>query len=322
MAHKSPDPDLFYSLYTGIFKPQMTRLAIQIDLFSMLDDGPLSCAELAETCQCHPQGLQSLLDYLVAVQLLSCIQGKYSNTPTSAAFLNRRRKSFAGDWFMVETSPAVWDGFLQALRYGQPAYPIIPFEQDAWLESYRTPRLESSLEMWHAAGIDPMLNQPIRILDIACGCGIKSFALLQTNPSARVVCIDRPEVLDVSTCLAGRMGVRTRSSFRKGDLSTISLGSSEFNAALLGQITYYLTPDQNLDLFDRIFTALLPGGLLLIDAAMRMEQPEEASSMIDFLTWASSGGGAYPFDAYKRWLLASGYQMVEQIGSTWLKAVK
>ena len=97
--------------------------------------------------------------------------------------------------------------------------------QDAWLESYSLTRVAKSLEMWRAAGIKPDDSKPIRGLDIACGCAIKSFALAQTSPKIHVTCLDSPAVLDVARDLAERMGIASRVTLLPADLSTADLAT-------------------------------------------------------------------------------------------------
>ncbi len=65
-----PDPDLVGDLFWGIFKPQFIRLALEIDLFSPLAAGPATAKTVAQACQCHPVGIQALLDYCCSLHIL------------------------------------------------------------------------------------------------------------------------------------------------------------------------------------------------------------------------------------------------------------
>jgi hypothetical protein len=49
-ASKSPNPGLIYDLDTGIFRPQVIRLALQVDVFTPLADGPADAATVASAC--------------------------------------------------------------------------------------------------------------------------------------------------------------------------------------------------------------------------------------------------------------------------------
>ena len=66
----TPDPNLVYSLYTGIAKPQIIRLSLLLDVYTPLLAGPLTVGEVAAKCECDEEGFQFLLDYLRSVDVL------------------------------------------------------------------------------------------------------------------------------------------------------------------------------------------------------------------------------------------------------------
>ena len=73
--------------------------------------------------------------------------------------------------------------------------------------------------------------------------------------------------------VAERLGILAQTTFKPGDIQETDLGAEPFDFVFLGQITYSLTLTENLDLFSRVFGALAPGGILVIDAIMRTEYP-------------------------------------------------
>jgi ubiquinone/menaquinone biosynthesis C-methylase UbiE len=209
---------------------------------------------------------------------------------------------------------------LNSIRTGQPCSLNENFVQDAWLESYSQTRIPKSLEMWQAAGVST--DKPLRLLDLACGCAIKSFALAQASPNVRVTCLDSADVLEVARDLAARMDISSRVTFLPADLLTADLGVSLFDLALVGQITHYLTPDQNRDLFRRIYAALKEHATLIIDCPMSKATPDESSAFLSLFLWANSGGMAHSFETYREWLDEVGFRTVTQLSERWLAAGK
>lgn len=317
-----PDPDLIYGLYTGVFKPQVIRLALRLDVFTPLASGARTAAEVAAGCQASPVGVAHLLNYLQAIGLLEGDTGAYRLSPSAATFLVRGEKSYAGDLILAFTGLDNWDRMLSAVRTGQPELLVEYFEQDAWLESYSSWRREKSLEMWRAAGCLPAPPSGLRLLDIACGCAIKSFSLAQTSPQVSVSCLDRAEVLVVAQDLAHRWGLDGQTRFLPADLNQADLGTAQYDGCLLGQITHYLTPQQNQSLFGRIHAALVAAGFLLLDVPMTSDQLDEDVSFLSLILWANSGGQAYRSADYQAWMCAAGFRSVEQLDSRWLKAVR
>jgi len=223
------NPDLVYDLFWGIFKPQFIRLALQLDVFTPLAAGSTSAEQVAESCHCDTLGIKSLLDYLCSLQVLECHGNIYALTPTAATFLVKGRKAYVGDMILHYTDKALFDNIQQSLRSGKPSSLGENFVQDAWLESYLPWRIPKSLEMWQAAGIKTEHRESLRILDIACGCAIKSLALAQASPNVRVTCLDTADVLVVARDLAERMGVESQVVFKPANLLDTDFGQDLYN---------------------------------------------------------------------------------------------
>lgn len=321
-SSSAPDPDLVYSLYTGGFKAQLVRIALLLDVFSPLAAGAADAQTIARSCGCEATELTALLDYLCSLHLLDRQANTYALTPTAATFLVPGRQSYAGGWVLADTDPNLWNGVLQAMRSGQPYAAEFPYEQDAWLESYSPSRVSQSLDMWKDAGIEAGKRPGLRVLDLACGCAIKSFVLARADPTVHITCQDRAQVLEVARALGDRLGILSQVAFLPGDLLSMDLGKAAYDAALLGQITYSLTPDKNANVVRRVYEALAPGGTLVIDAIMASEPPTENASLMNVLVRAVSGGAAYPFDQYRRWLEEAGFTQVTQHSEYWLSAVR
>ncbi len=318
-----PEGDHIYDLYTGAYKPHIIRVALALDVFSPLSAAPAGYETVAQVCHCNPEGICRLLDYLVGLKVLAKQGGQYSLLPDAATFLVRGQKAYAGDLIMHFTGTAPWDGLQESIRDGQPRLMDyeIDFAQDAWIESYRTERIPSSLEMWAKAGIVPDGSTYLRVLDIACGCAIKSFVLAQKSTGVQVTCLDQPLVLESDRDLAVRWDVLPQIKWMPDNLLTADLGEAQFDACLLGQVSHYLTEQQDINLFRRICRSLVPGGKLVLDVPMGNEQPDEASSFLSLILWANSGGRAYTFEEYRSWLQDAGFLTVHQLSPRLLLAV-
>ena len=319
-----PNSDPIYGLYGGGFFGQFTRLALLLDVFTPLSSGPKSAADVALSCQANPDGIRALLNYLNSMNVINYAPktDTFSLAQTAAAFLVRDEKTYAGDWVLANTDPVLWDKMLQTLRTGTSAGYALPWAQDAWLESYSPSRIEYSLELWRTVGIKVGQDQPFRILDLACGCGIKTLAFAQANESVQVTCVDSESVLEVARDLASRFEISENTTFMPADILSADFDTEHYHAALLGLITYILTPEQNINVFNRAFRALLPGGKLVIDAIMSTDQPAEWASRATMLMRTWNGGAAHSFDEYRTWLKQVGFSEVIQHNEQLLSAIK
>jgi 16S rRNA G1207 methylase RsmC len=80
--------------------------------------------------------------------------------------------------------------------------------------------------MWQSANLRPNPDSPLHILDLACGCAIKSVSLAQLSPSVHVTCLDTNAVLEVARTLAERMEVLRQVQFWPANLLTVILGKA------------------------------------------------------------------------------------------------
>jgi trans-aconitate methyltransferase len=319
-----PNSNQIYGLYGGGFSGQFTRLALILDVFTPLKSGPANAEYVSTSCQTSVDGIRPLLDYLSSMKVLEYNSGNqtFALTQTAATFLVRGEKAFAGDWVLANTDPVLWDKMLQTIQSGKSAGYSLPWAQDAWLESYSSSRVAYSLELWRTVGVEASSDQPLRILDLACGCGIKTLALAQANPTVEVTCVDSDDVLDVARNLAARYEITEKTTFLPADILADDLGTETYQAALLGLITYILTAEQNSNVFRRVFQALQPGGTLVIDAIMDSDQPVEWASRATLLMNTWNGGAAHSFSDYRTWLEGVGFSKVIQHNEQLLSAIK
>ena len=120
----------------------------------------------------------------------------------------------------------------------------------------------------------------------------------------------------------GGTGLPVEAGFISGDIFTIDMEEGQYDAALLGQITHYFTPEQNIALFKRVHASLVPTGVLVIDAPMTLDKSDEWGSFGSFFIWATSAGKAYSFTEYRSWLEVARFTGVRQLGIEWLSARK
>lgn len=306
------DPNMIYDMYGSGFPANVLRVALQLDLFTPLSGGPADAGTVASAVGAHPGGTRALLDYLVSAGLLGHDAAKYEITDVAATFLLPGRPTYAGDFILQHSSPVVWDAVLDALRGRRPVRTDFAWEQDAWLESYRSDRPAASREMWNAAGVTAVDERQLRVLDLGSGCAVKSL-VLAVDYSARVTAVDSSAVLTVARDLARRLGVEKEIDLVPGDALTVDLATSAYDAALVGQLTYYLDPPTNTSLFRRVREALVPGGRLVIDAIMLADDPSRWASTVTLLSLGTADGTAHSFVDYQSWLMAAGFRDIRQL---------
>lgn len=127
-------------------------------------------------------------------------------------------------------------------------------------------------------------------------------------------------MLSAARDLAERMGLDAQAEFVEADLLTADFGSERYDLCLLGQVTHYLTAEQNQELFWRVHRALRPGGTLVLDVPMTGTQLSEWTQIISLLLWANGGGGTHAFEEYCGWLASAGFEQARGLSDRWLAA--
>src|SRR5438874_8651153 len=115
-------PDAIMQLGFAFWGSKTLLSAIELGLFTLLGDGPMSAEALTTRLKLHPRSVRDFLDALVALGQLERHDALYSNTPAGALFLDRRKPTYVGG--MLEMANArlypFWGSLTEGLKTGQP----------------------------------------------------------------------------------------------------------------------------------------------------------------------------------------------------------
>src|SRR5580700_8722292 len=122
MQNNPITPDTIMQLGFAFWGSKTLLSAVELGLFTLLTDGPLSAQVLMERLKLHPRSVRDFLDALVALGQLERHGDLYSNTPAGALFLDRRKPTYVGG--MLEMANArlypFWGALTEGLRTGEP----------------------------------------------------------------------------------------------------------------------------------------------------------------------------------------------------------
>lgn len=145
----------------------------------------------------------------------------------------------------------------------------------------------SNLETGQAAAMDSPLHMELlteaaavttpdaeRVLDIGCGAGNYTLRLLQRLPGLEVTLVDlsRP-MLERAAERVGAVTDRPIQTIR-GDIRAVDLGERRYDIAMAAQCLHHLRGDAEwLDVFERVFFSLRPGGSFWIADSLEHDHP-------------------------------------------------
>ncbi len=246
--------------------------ALEIGLFDAIADGAGMIEDIADVSGCHSRPLAVVLDALTAQGFLDKTDESYRLTPVTMTYLARSSASYYGRSCRDLTlSGDIAMRLTETVRSGRSSPPPSAGGGDLWAADFAPSLTLWPLEaaeartMWRRLTAEHPLPQGTRILDVACGAGVDTLALLQDDPLARATAMDlHPEVLETTREIARRMGVEERVELRTGDVLTSDFGRAAYDVILFSSILYFFDRGRVVDVFRRAHAALQDGGVLLV----------------------------------------------------------
>src|SRR6266516_591615 len=320
----------------------LSRLSI---LPAPLFDTPLSAGiakALAEKLDCHPQGLQLLLQLLVSAGYLRYRSGKYRNTrmaqrwPTSTSPV-----SIAPYIIHSPDIVAIWDHLPEVIHTNAQAMRM-PYEEDA-----SAPEMQKLLAR-HYAGLASLATalggeiinrvtvptEMTRLLDVGGSHAGYSVLFCRKYPRLRATIMDIQPGIEAGQRTAKFTKMEERMDFVCADIVQDDfprLFAEPFDVALYFHIAHLLQPEVNAALLAKVAQTLKPGGVLVfVDQVTDQTHGSRlASLMVQFmaLTMTTVGGTCYPFPIVEAWLVNAGMGQVRSHrlitpGATLITAVR
>jgi len=302
MNHQ-PTPERVLRLINGYWVTGIIGVAATYSLFSHLDDGADTAAELAARAGISERGAQSLLDGLVSGGLVELHKGRYRNTPEASTYLVEGRPTSLSSFAKLKLKQmGALAGLPDVVRAGGPVTDPATEVADNphWEEivpaiaGQSVPAATIAAEVTGLAGAGE-----ISILDVGGGSGIYSAIWLAANPAARSTQIDWAPINAIARRLLDARGVADRFTCIDGDFHSTDFGTAKYDVALYSHIAHQEGPADNVEVFTRLRRCLRPGGALVI---------------CDYVVDDDRGGPAFPL------IFASEMLLKSKQGSTWRRA--
>lgn len=241
----------------------------ELGVFRLLADGPRDLGTLHEEIGGSEETLRAVLDAAAGLELLSKEDGAYG---VSDAFLASMG---------IEDSPAYlgeWIAFLHALatpllkldeavRTGEP--PGALFE-DMSADNLPAKRMTRAMDAYsRTRGVELATRLDYSgvetLLDIGCGPGTYSLAIIERHPGIRATLVDLPGPIAEARRIMEARGVADRVEFIATDALTHEF-TDTYDMVLVSNTLHMLGPELSQKLLDRCYDLVSPGGMLVIQA--------------------------------------------------------
>ena len=318
-----PAPLFDTPLAPGIAKVLVT--ACELNIFDTLDKQRLTLHELAGKLNCHPQGLQLLLQLLVSAGYLHYRQNKYSNTRMTRRWLVSSSPVSIAPYILHSPDiVAIWDHIAEVIHTDAQAMRM-PYEEDASLPENQVllARHYAGLASLATALGSELINRvsvppdSARLLDVGGSHAAYSVLFCRKNPRMHATIMDIQPGIKAGLRTAKQMKMVDRLSFVEANIvqdDFPALFSQPFDVALYFHIAHLMQPEMNQAILAKVVQTLRPGGMLVfVDQVTDQTHGSRlASLMVQFmaLTMVTVGGTCYPFQIVKEWLEQAGMEQV------------
>lgn len=309
----------------GFMAAKTLLSAVELGLFTLLEQGALSAQQLAERLALHPRAVPDFPDTLVALKLLQREGELYSNTPESAFFLDRNKPSYIGG--ILEMANArlypFWSDLTHGLRSGQPQNEIKGGGASLFETLYAEPdRLE---QFMHAmAGISAGNAQALarsfdfspfrQLTDVGGATAVLACTLARAYPQLHCRSFDLPPVKPIAQRRIDSEGLGERVEAVAGDFFHEPLPPSD--VITMGMILHDWNLETKRMLIGKAFEALPAGGALVaVEALIDDERRHNAFGLLMSLNMLIETGTGfdYTFADFSGWCREAGFARCERV---------
>ena len=313
-------PKLFFETINAYQRTAAITAAVELDIFTSVGENGATAAETAKRSGASERGTRILCDYLTLLGFLTKSGNRYSLTPDSAMFLNRKSPAYTGGIIKFLRTGELTRGFdklAAAVRKGGTADTELgttAAEHPVWVEFARAmgpimvPGSQALAEM---VTLDE--SRSTKILDIAASHGMWGIAFAKKYPRASLVALDWKPVLEVTRENAQKAGVGDRFSTIAGSAFEVDIGS-DYDLVLIPNFLHHFNTKECVRFFKRVNGALRAGGQVAIAEFVpnpdRVSPPESAGFPLIMLA-TTPEGDAYTFAEYQKMLAEAGFTNAE-----------
>jgi len=324
-----PDPSYIMQTATAFWASKVLLTAVELDVFSTLDEGAMTATQLGDTLGLHPRGTFDFFDALVALKFLEREgdgpEGRYKNTPETAAFLNRRSSTYIGGLPQMLNSRlfGFWNDLGTALKTGKPQNEVKhngkPMFEELYADGARLGEFLDAMTGFQATNFQQLAEKfdfsgYRTMTDVGGALALLSRIVAAQHRHLAFKSFDLPEVAPLAQKQVDAAGLADRIQVVGGDFFKDELPRADVIS--MGNILHDWNLEKKKLLIRKVYEALPAGGAFiaienLIDDARR----ENAFGLLMSLNMLIEFGDAFDYTGadFREWCGEAGFQRFEII---------
>ena len=304
-------PEAVLDLARNFMESRIFLSGAELNLFTILTPVPLSAQEVASRIKADLRAVTILLDALTALGFLVKRGETYQYPPSVSSLLSTDApKSVLPMVLHMASVWWKWSGLTSAVQGSQTSDKAAVSSEGA--DGFRAfigamDVIASWLAPQIVAAVNPGSSRAL--LDVGGASGTYTLAFLQAAPEMKATLFDRPAVIKIARQRLGKAGVLNRVTLVAGDFYRDELPKGQ-DLAFVSAIIHQNSPEENLNLFAKVFRSLVPRGRIVIrDHVMEPDRthPKEGAVFAVNMLVSTSGGRTYTYNEIKAGLAQAGF---------------
>jgi len=311
----------------GFWPSKLLLSAVELGLFSLLAEGPKTGAEIERRMKLHPRATNDFLDALVAIGMLERIgegpQARYSNTPETAAFLDRASPTYVGG--ILEMANArlypFWADLTDALKTGKPQNEIkytgkplfeALYAEPARLEQFMNAMSGVSLMNFEAFARTFDFSPYKTMIDVGGATAQLSCIVAREHPQMQCRSLDLAAVEPIAKRRIQQAGLQDR--VQTGTIDFFVDDFPQADLITMGMILHDWNLEHKKMLIAKAYKALPEGGAFVaIENLIDDERRHNAFGLLMSLNMLIEFGDAFDFTGsdFRSWCLEAGFKRCE-----------
>ncbi len=316
----SPPPAaILLQMMDGLKVTQLIHVAATLGIADLLVDGPRSSEELATVVGAHPGALYRVLRALAGLGIFREVDGgRFDLTPLAEPLRSdvpgsvRAWATVCGDdWHL-----RMWSDILYSVKTGLGAFPHVhgmgsfeyfqqhPEKGAVFYEAMTN--LTAQVSAAVLAAYD--FSGARRIVDVGCGNGTFTTAILGAHPHLTGTLFDIPPVIEAARGVVGAAGLTSRCEFVAGDFfASVPSGGDTF---VLKNIVHDWSDERAVTLLRNCRQAMPEDGrVLIVEMVVQPGNDPSPAKMFDITMMVAEGGQERTESEHERLLRAAGLRL-------------
>ncbi len=305
------------SAVNGYTYSRVILTALDLDIFTVIGIKSWTVRTLARALDASQRGTDILCRNLASLGLLLLEDGRYSNSPLSAAELNKKSPDYRGAYLaLLQRHWDEWSQLTHIVKSGKPIEDdkLVTEDEDrrafTWAMHHRSrdkaPQIAKSIDLRNAT----------TLLDVGGGPGTYTLEILAKWPKLHATLGDRPAALQVARAVARKHPAGDRLTYLPLDFMYEDIPDT-YDAIFLSNVIHIYGPDENIKLLKKIKAALNPGGKIIIQDFFLWDKkglsPIETNLFAITMLLYTEAGNTYSAEEVKTWMTKAGFRKVTSV---------